>query len=489
MINKKMIYKVLGALLYIEVVLQLLCFLVAWGYEGLWGRPEQVAFLAADVITFMAAVTLRFMGGDVNESLSRRDAFLVVTLSWLMFSLFGTLPFIISGYETNFTNAFFESISGFTTTGATIFDDVEMLPQGLLFWRSLMQWIGGLGIVFFTIAILPSVTGGSVRVFAAEATGPIKTKLHPRLSMTAKWIWTVYLLLTAACIVCYYMSGMNGVAAINNGMTTLATGGFGTHNMATEFFDSPLIEYTAVFFCFLAGINFILLWNVVSRMRPMKLFQSAEFRLYLMLVFLCTVIIMVSLIIHRDYEVEHAFRSALFSVVSFITTTGLFNDDAGQWPHITWIVLTLCMFIGAMSGSTSGGFKCIRGVMIWRMIQNEFRQILHPNAVLPMDIDGNNVSQQRRNTLMSMVAIYLLLFLIASMVLGVSGVDSTKAITITVSCLGNVGPTLGIEIGPTMSWRELPYFAKWVCSMYMLMGRLEIFTVLVIFTKAFWNEN
>lgn len=191
----------------------------------------------------------------------------------------------------------------------------------------------------------------------------------------------------------------------------------------------------------------------------------------------------------RGYRLEPAFRSALFSVVSFLTTTGLFNDDAGKWPHATWIVLTICMFFGGMSGSTSGGMKCIRSVMIWRMLKNEFRQLLHPSAVLPLHVDGNNVSQQKRNSLMALLSVYLFLFFISSFILVAVGVDATNAITITVSCLGNVGPTLGIEIGPTMSWNQLPDFVKWVCSFYMLLGRLEIFTVLVIMTPSFWKEN
>ena len=484
-----MIYKVLGALLYIEAVLLWLCLGVACAYDGLWQGPDQPAFACSAVITFMAGLTLRYMAGDANDSLSRRDAYLVVTLSWVVFSLFGTLPFIVSGCERSFTNAFFESMSGFTTTGATIFDDVEALPHGLLCWRSLMQWVGGLGIVFFTIAILPSMTGGSVRVFTAEATGPIKTKLHPRLSMSAKWIWTIYLVLTAACMACYYLFGMDMFDAVNYGMTTLATGGFGTHNMSTEFFSSPLIEYTAIVFCFLAGINFILLWSAMTHLSLRRLMHSTEFRMYLMLVASCTFIIMLELVFRSGYHIEQAFRSALFAVVSFMTTTGLFNDDAGQWPHVTWIVLTFCMFIGAMSGSTSGGFKCIRGVMIWRIIRNEFRQIIHPNAVLPVEIDGSNVSQQRRSSLMALLSVYLVLFLISSFTLAAGGIDSTNAIMITVSCLSNVGPTLGVDIGPTMSWRELSFVAKWMCSAFMLMGRLEIFTVLVIMSKSFWKEN
>lgn len=463
----------------------LLCMLVAFYYA----EPDQFSFSLSFVITILAAATFRYIGREADNSLSRRDAYLVVTLAWVIFSLFGTLPFLISGYITNFTDAFFETMSGFTTTGATIFDDVEALPHGILFWRSVMQWVGGLGIVFFTIAILPSMTGGSVRVFAAEATGPIKTKLHPRLSTSAKWIWSIYLFLTLACMGCYWLFGMTPFDAVNYGMTTTATGGFSTHNMSTEFFNSPAIEYTCIAFCFMSGVNFVLLWTSVMRMKPYRLFQSTEFRLYIFLIAFFTAFIMLELIFRNHYDIEHAFRSSLFSVVSFITTTGLFNDDAGQWPHVTWVALAACMFIGGMSGSTAGGLKCIRGIMVIKMIKNEFRQLVHPNAVLPVRVDGNNVSQQKRNSLLALLSIYILLFFVQAFVLTVAGIDSTNAITIIVSSLGNVGPTLGVEIGPTMSWAILPGFAKWMCMFSMLLGRLEIFTVLVIFTRSFWKEG
>lgn len=485
MLNSKMIYKVLGSLLYIEAGLLLLCMLIAFYYS----EDDQFAFSLSFIVTSLSAAIMRYVGRTGSNSLSRRDAYLVVTLSWVIFSLFGTLPYLIGGYITNFTDAYFESMSGFTTTGASTFDDVEILPHGLLFWRSLTQWVGGLGIVFFTIALLPSLTGGSVRVFAAEATGPIKTKLHPRLSTSAKWIWSIYAFLTIACMGCYWLFGMNGFDAVNYAMTTTATGGFGTHNMSVEFFNIPSIEYTCILFCFLSGINFVLLWTSVMRMKPYRLFQSTEFRFYILVVTVFTAFIMLELLWHRDYDLEHAFRSALFSVVSFITTTGLFNDDAGKWPHVTWVVLAACMFIGGMSGSTSGGLKCIRSVMVFQMIKNELRQLVHPNAVLPLHVDGNNVSQQKRNSLLALISIYILLFFVQAFILTIAGIDSTNAITIILSSLGNVGPTLGIEIGPTMSWGILPDFAKWMCVFSMLLGRLEFFSVIVIFSRSFWKDN
>ncbi len=485
MINRKLIYKVLGQLLFIEAFLLLLSLLVAFYYQ----QDDVFAFIVATLATIGGGLALKWKGHGADNSMSRRDAYLVVSTSWIIFSLFGTLPFLVSGYINNFTDAYFETMSGFTTTGATIIDDVEALPHGLLFWRSLTQWIGGLGIVFFTIALLPSLVGGQTKVFAAEATGPIKTKLHPRLSTSAKWIWSIYVVLTIGCIAAYYFGGMNAFDSINYAMSTTATGGFSTHNTSTEFFHSPTLEYICTLFCFLSGINFTLLYAAVIKLKVKNLFKNSEFRFYTFLVTIFSAFIMIELMAMRNYDLEHAFRSATFQVVSFITTTGLFNDDAALWPHVTWVVLAMCMFFGSCSGSTSGGIKCIRGVMLLRVVKNEFRQILHPNAVLPLKIDGTNVPMQKRVTLLAFLVSYLIICVLISFTMIAMGIDSTNAITITLSCVGNVGPTLGIEIGPTMSWSELPDVAKWFCSLMMLIGRLEIFSVLVILTPAFWKEN
>lgn len=485
MLNLKTISKILGALLGIEALLMSLCLFVSLWYKD----NDIVAFLWAILITVVAGAVFRLLGRHANNTIGRRDAYFVVAVAWVIFSLFGTLPFLISGDIPDFTNAFFETMSGFTTTGATIVDYPEHLPKGLLFWRSLTQWIGGLGIVFFTIAILPSLVGGSLKVFAAESTGPIKSKLHPRLSTGAKWIWIVYFILTVACILSYKVCGMNWFDAFNYAMTSTATGGFGTESGSIATFHSPAEEYVCTIFCFLSGVNFTLLYTSVTGFKFKQLFRNSEFKFYTTMIAAFTVFIMLELIFQCNYEVEHAFRSSVFQVVSFITTTGLYSDDAAKWPHVTWVVLAACMFFGGSSGSTSGGIKSIRGVMLLKVVKNEFRQILHPNAVLPMKIDGYNVQMSKRVTLLGFIGLYLFLAVICAFTMIAAGIDSTNSMTITLSCLGNVGPTLGLEIGPTMSWNELPDFAKWISSFLMLVGRLELFSVLVLFTPSFWKEN
>lgn len=486
MINYRLIYKILGSLLFLLSTLLLCCAGIALYYK----EDDIVAFLISTIFSACCGFVLKYLGRDADNNLSRRDSYLLVTVTWVVFSLLGMLPFIISGYIPNVTDAFFETMSGFSTTGATILDDVEWLPHATLYWRTQTQWIGGLGIVFFTIAILPSMVGsGSVKVFAAEATGPLRAKMHPRLSTMAKWIWTIYLALTLACIFSYYVAGMGWFDSINYAMTTTATGGFATHNDSTAFFQSSSIEYVSILFQFLAGINFMMLYFCIFKLKPMTLLKSSEFKLYISIILIATLWIMYLLMTRNGYGLERAVRSALFHVVSFITTTGLFNDDASRWPHITWVIMGCLMFVGACSGSTTGGFKCIRLVMVFKVLRNEFHKLVHPNAVLPVKINAVPVPASQLSTLLAFFAIFSMMVMLTATLMIVSGVDITNAIVIALGCISNVGPSLTSEIGPVMSWSELPEYVKWLCSFLMLVGRLEIMSVLVLFTREFWKDS
>ncbi len=451
-------------------------------------EDDVLAFVISIAIAIAGSYVLRYMGREADNSLGRRDAYLVVTLTWVAFSVFGALPYLISGYINNPTDAFFETMSGFTTTGCSIIDDVERLPHGLLMWRTMTQWIGGLGIVFFTIAVLPSMVGGNVKVFAAEATGPMRAKLHPRLSTTAKWIWTIYIGLTLSCAGCYYLSGMGLFDCVNYAMTTTATGGFATHNESTAYFNSPYVDYTAIAFMFLSGVSFTLLYSTLFKGRIRQFFKNAEFKLYISIVIVATLMITGILLYDQGYHLLDALRTSLFQVVSFITTTGIFSDDASQWHHITWVILGCCMIVGACSGSTTGGMKCIRAVMLFTIIRNEIKRILHPRAVLPVKVNGNNIPYSSQVTLLAFFTAYILLCLFTFVIMILTGIDSTNSITIAISCASNVGPGLEM-IGPPMSWSMLPDATKWLLSGLMLMGRLEIFSVLVLFSPSFWKDN
>lgn len=486
MVNFRLVYKILGSLLFMLGALLAGCVAVSAYY----GEADLLSFLVSTILTISAGFVFKYLGRDAGNNLSRRDSYFLVTTTWVVFTFFGMLPFLIGGFIPNVTDAFFETMSGFTTTGASILDRVDGLPHAILYWRTQTQWIGGLGIVFFTIAILPSMVGsGSVKVFAAEATGPMRSKMHPRLSTMAKWIWTIYSGLTVACVLSYYACGMDWFDSINYAMTTTATGGFAPHDNSTNYYNLPSVDYVCILFQFLAGINFAMLYMAIFKLKVGALFKSSEFKLYLSIVGGATLFISYLLMTRNGYGWEHAFRSSLFQVVSFVTTTGLFNDDVARWPHITWVILGCLMFIGACSGSTTGGFKCIRGVMVFKVLRNEFHKILHPNAVLPVKVNGQTVPQQKLSALLAFFAIYTIMVLISATIMIVAGIDNTNAITIALSLMSNVGASLETEIGAVMTWGGLPEYIKWTCSFLMLVGRLEIMSVLVLFTRAFWKDN
>ena len=485
MFNKLLICKILGTLLWIEAAFMSLGLILALCHM----ESDIMAFAITVGVTLLVGTALRLTGRHATNTLSRRDAYLLVTVVWIAFALFGMLPFLIGGYIDHVTDAFFETMSGLTTTGATVIDKVEGLPHGILFWRSLTQWIGGLGIVFFTIAVIPSFVGGSLKVFAAEATGPIKSKMHPRLTTTAKALWGVYILLTAVCALCFWVFGMSPFDAVNYSMTVTATGGFATHDASTGYFNNAAIDYTAIVFMFLSGVSFALLYASLLQGKIKQLFKNAEFRFYTALTLTATAVIVYFLLRYNHYTLSDAIRYALFQVVSFVTTTGMFNEDAAQWHHITWVVLSLCMFFGGCAGSTASGFKCARGVIALKILRNEVRRMVHPKALLPVKVNNTSVHSSNQITLLAFFIAYITLCFTAYFIMILAGVDSTNSITIALSCGSNVGPTLGLEIGPTMSWSILPPLVKWILSGLMLMGRLEIFTVLVIFSPSFWKNH
>ena len=485
MFNKLLICKILGTLLWIEAAFMSLGLILAICHM----ESDIIAFAVTVGVALLVGTALRLLGRHATNTLGRRDAYLLVTIVWIAFAAFGMLPFLIGGYIDHVTDAFFETMSGLTTTGATVIDKVEGLPHGILFWRSLTQWIGGLGIVFFTIAVIPSFVGGSIKVFAAEATGPIKSKMHPRLTTTAKALWGVYILLTAVCAFCFFIFGMSPFDAVNYAMTVTATGGFATHDASTGYFNNAAIDYTAIVFMFLSGVSFALLYASLLQGKIKQLFKNAEFRFYTALTLAATAVIVYFLLRYNHYTLSDAIRYALFQVVSFVTTTGMFNEDAAQWHHITWVVLSLCMFFGGCAGSTASGFKCARGVIALKILRNEVRRMVHPKALLPVKVNNTSVHSPNQITLLAFFIAYITLCFTAYFIMILAGVDSTNSITIALSCGSNVGPTLGLEIGPTMSWSILPPLVKWILSGLMLMGRLEIFTVLVIFSPSFWKNH
>ena len=421
-------------------------------------------------------------------AMTRRDGYIVVAISWVLFSIFGSLPFYISGYIPNFTDAFFETMSGFTTTGATIIQDVEVIPHGLLFWRSLTQWIGGLGIVFFTVAVLPIFGVGEVQLFAAEAIGPTRNKLHPRISISGRWIITVYLLITLLCAVALRLCGMGIFDSINHALTTAATGGFSTKNASIAYFNSHSIEYVITFFMFLSGINYGLIFFLVFRGQVRKLIEDTQFKWYVTLLLLFTAIVGISLFISTPYNGAASFRNALFHVTAIITTTGFTSTDYTLWPPFIWMTLGLCFYFGACAGSTTGGMKTIRIAILFKSMRNEFNRILHPNAVLPVRINGKVIPTSTRQSVLTFSIFFFALVFVGWFFYLAIGIDIAEAYGISLSCLSNIGLTIGNN-GCNIPWSDMPTIGKWFSTFLMLIGRLEVFSVLLIITPSFWKHN
>ena len=397
------------------------------------------------------------------------------------------LPFYIGGYIPDIANAFFETMSGFSSTGATILDDIESLPHGILFWRSMTQWIGGLGIIMFTIAVLPIFGVSGLQVFAAEASGPTHDKVHPRIGITAKWIWSIYAGITALLVSLLMLGGMDWFDSICHAFATTGTGGFSTKQASVSYYNSPYIEYVISIFMFISGINFTLLLLFVNR-KFKKFISNAELKFYFGSVVLFTAVIAIVLYYTSPMGMEESFRKSLFQVISLHTSTGFATDDYMQWTPILWGLLTIIMLMGACAGSTTGGLKCIRMVILTKVSRNEFKHILHPNAILPVRINKQVISPSIVSTVLAFCFIYIAIIVIGTLLMMAMGVGAEESMGCVISSIGNMGPGLG-ETGPAYSWNALPDAAKWLLSFLMLLGRLELFTVLLLFTPDFWKRN
>ena len=484
MINSKMICKIMGSLFFIEAGFLILCALLAIYYK----ETDLTAFLSSAAITAGAGIVFSIFGKNSERKISRRDGYVVVSLAWIFFSLFGMLPFYLSGYIPSITDAFFETMSGFTTTGASILDNIESLPHGLLFWRSMTQWIGGLGIVFFTIAVLPIFGVGGVQLFAAEATGPTHDKVHPRIGVTAKWIWSIYLGLTIAEVFLLLLGGMDVFDSVCHSLTTTATGGYSTKQNSIAAFHSPYIEYVITLFMFLSGINFTLLFLFFLKGKFKRLIENTEFHWYLGTVGCFTLVTTVTLVLTSPMGIEESFRKAIFQVVSLQTTTGFISADYMTWGPVLWTLMCIIMLFGACAGSTSGGIKCIRIAIMSRVSRNEFKRIIHPNAVLPVRINRQVISSTTKSAILAFTFLYIAIVFIGWLLLMILGVGFEEAYSVVISSLGNVGPGIG-KCGPSYSWSGLPDMAKWISALLMLIGRLELFTVLLLFTPGFWKKH
>lgn len=483
MINFKTIIRIIGILLLLETVMFLVCSSVSFYYR----ESDMLDFWKAGGITAGIGLLLAALGKGGERQLTRRDGYVLVSFAWVAFSLFGMLPFYIGGYIPDIADAFFETMSGFSSTGATILDDIESLPHGILFWRSMTQWIGGLGIIMFTIAVLPIFGVSGLQVFAAEASGPTHDKVHPRIGITAKWIWSIYTGITTLLVCLLMLGGMDWFDSICHAFATTGTGGFSTKQASVAYYNSPYIEYVISIFMFISGINFTLVLLFVNR-KFKKFIGNAELKFYFGSVVLFTAVIAIVLYYTSPMGMEESFRKSLFQIISLQTSTGFATDDYMQWTPVLWGLLTIIMLMGACAGSTTGGLKCIRMVILTKVSRNEFKHILHPNAILPVRINKQVISPSIVSTVLAFCFIYISIIVIGTLLMMAMGVGAEESMGCVISSIGNMGPGLG-ETGPAYSWNALPDAAKWLLSFLMLLGRLELFTVLLLFTPDFWKRN
>nr|WP_232830200.1 TrkH family potassium uptake protein [Lewinella sp. IMCC34191] len=421
-----------------------------------------------------------------DMTIRKREGYLIVALSWTAMVSFGMLPYLYSGMLPNVADALFETVSGMTTTGASTLSDIEIQPRGLLYWRSLTQWIGGMGIIVLTVAIFPLLGIGGIELFAAEAPGPTSDKLHPRISETAKRLWFIYVGLTVLLGVLMYVFGLSAYDSINHSLTTMATGGFSVYNNSAAVFP-PRIQYLMTVFMFLAGVNYTVLY-LSLKMRWSEVWQSDELKAYISLVIVVSLFFTARVWYITGNPLEQSFRESIFQVVSLVTTTGFVTADYTSWaPSLTMICFIL-LFLGACAGSTSGGIKIIRNLVFLKNSYLEFRRIVHPQAIIPLRLNGQIVPGRIITHIFNFLLLYLILFVFGSVILSVLGLDFLTAIGAMATSLSNVGPGIG-EVGPVdnFSWLSAP--VKLVLCFVMIIGRLELFTVLVLFTPYFWRLN
>ena len=484
--NTRMVFRTMGALLLIEAVFMAL----ALGVSLWYGEADSGVFLLSTIITLLAGMIGLLVGRHAESRMDEREGYVIVAMVWVVFSAFGLMPYYLSGQVPSLTDAWFESMSGFTTTGATIIPDLEVITHGLLFWRSLTQWIGGMGIIVLSIAILPIFGLNGMQLYAAEVTGLTYEKLSPRIADTAKMMWSIYLLLTITEVLALWLCGMNVFDAICHSFSTIATGGFSTHNNSLEYYDSAAIHYTVTLFMFISGINFVLLIYLL-RGKARNLLQDEEVRWYSVAVALFAVALTVGLYIARPgwsgVEMERAFRDSLFTVISSMTSTGYTISDYMYWPVVAWVVIFFLMLTGACAGSTAGGIKWVRLAIIMKNGVAEFQRRIHPNAIIPVKLNEKAVPQQTINNIMAFLIFYVFIIVITVVIFCASGVNFDESIGAAVSAIGNVGISIG-QFGPAGTYAEFPMVAKWVMSFVMLIGRLEIFTVLLLFTRALWRK-
>lgn len=480
--NFRIILRVLGFLLFVEGMAMLLALFVSLLYQ----EYDKTAFIFSSGICILLGGSIVLLTRKVQPDIGKHEGYLIVSLVWIVFSLFGSLPYVISGAIPDFTNAFFETMSGFTTTGSSVLTDIEALPHGILFWRSMTQWLGGMGIIVLSLAILPVFGIGGMQLFMAEVPGPTPDRISPRIRQTAKTLWAIYLVFTLSEVLLLWVAGMGLFDAVCHSFTTMSSGGFSTKQASVAHWPSPAIHYIITFFMILAGTNFTLSYLAIKG-KFSRVIKDEEFRFYLFFILIFTVIIFGGLLISTHLKVETAFRDSLFQVVSIITTTGFATTDYLLWEPILYMLIFSLFFFGGSAGSTGGSIKIMRIVLLLKNSYFELKRMVHPSAVIPVKFNNNLVDTKIITNVLAFFMFYFAIFAASTVVFSVIEPDMESAMGAVATSLGNIGPGLG-SVGPAETFIHIDPVGKWFLSFLMLLGRLELFTVLVIFSPSFWRE-
>ena len=460
------------------------------GCSLIYGDGDLIPLLQSIAVTITSGLILViFFKSKDKKDLSTHDGFAVVTLGWIAIVIFSAFPFYFSG-TLDYTNSFFEAMSGLTTTGATVLGHsstllIEDVPHGILFWRSFTQFIGGMGIIVFSIAILPMLGMGGVQLFRAEVAGPVADKITPRVKQTAKLLWGIYVGFVLILCLILKIEGMSWFDAICHSFTTIATSGFSTKNISIAAYGG-LIQWTIIIFMFLAATNFSLHYYFIAKGK-FEYYKDHEFRVYFGLCIIFSILFFINIVGTNKYQTDLlSFRHSVFAAVSILTTTGFSTENFNEWPEMSKMLLFFLFFIGGSAGSTTGGMKIIRSILVFKYLIYEVRKLLHPKGVFNITIGENTIDDNVVRATLGFYLFYILIFVFTAMVLSMTGLDVTTALTASASAIGNIGPGLG-SIGPTDNWGHLTDLAKWLTSFCMLLGRLEIFTVVVLFSRSFWK--
>lgn len=495
-LNYKIIFHFFGLLLLFNGGFMMLATLISLIYKD----GVTLNLFLAGLSTLLLGAIAMYGTKKHRKEMNKREGYIVVAFGWVVMSLTGTLPYLATEAIPSFADAFFETMSGYTTTGASIINDIEILPEGILFWRSMTHWIGGMGIIVLAIAILPLLGVGGMQLFAAEAPGPGGDKLHPRITDTAKRLWLIYFGYTVAETILLQVAGMSFFDAINHAMSTLSTGGFSTKNSSIAHWnDNPAIQYIIIFFMFLAGTNFVLSYYLFKG-NVKKIVKDDEFKLYFKFIAAFTIVAVLLIYFRADVsqstiahpmvlgESESAIRHGLFQVLAIVTTTGFVTADYTMWTPFLTVFFFGLMFLGGSAGSTSGGVKVVRHLILIKNGFLEFKRALHPNAILPVRYNTKSISKDIVFNILGFFILYMLSFIIGALVFSMFQIDFTSAVGLSASSLGNVGPALG-DFGPVNNYAALPVLGKWWASFLMLLGRLELFTILILLTPFFWRNR